>query len=337
MKKYRLGIDLGGTNLVAALLDIDQIKAGRSGIIEKILLPTPWQQGYPGVAAEMAQLCRQLLQRQQIGIEQVAYAGIGSPGVIDVQHGIIVYTSNLHFQNAPITDALAQQLGLPVYLANDANAAALGEAAVGSTRGCRHSVVITLGTGVGGGVIADGKLLVGFNGAGGELGHHVIAAGGAECSCGRRGCWEAYSSATGLLRLAKTMLPDYPASLLWQAADATGGLGDCRAVFRAYDRGDAAAHSILAEYLKMLAVGIVNIVNLFQPEVLAIGGGLSARCDLFIPYLQAALRREVYAYRWIQQTKIVAATLGNDAGLIGAAILAEDEFIQQEVCHVSPL
>ncbi len=337
MKKYRLGIDLGGTNLVAALLDIDQIKAGHSGILGKTALPTHWQQGYLGVAAEMAQLCRQLMQLHQINQEQIAYAGIGSPGVIDVEHGIIVYTSNLHFHNAPITDALSYQLGLPVYLANDANAAALGEAVVGSTRGCRHSVVITLGTGVGGGVIADGKLLVGFNGAGGELGHHVIAAGGAECSCGRRGCWEAYSSATGLLRMAKTMLPDYPASQLWQSVDAAGSLSDCRTVFTAYDQGDAAAQSILAEYLKMLAAGIVNIVNLFQPEILAIGGGLSARCDLFIPYLQAALQREVYAYRWIQQTKIVAATLGNDAGLIGAAILAEEDLLQQEVSHVSTL
>lgn len=325
MKKYRLGIDLGGTNLVVALFDINQIKAGLPGMIGKTAVPTRWQQGYLTVAEDMAQLCNYLLQLHQIDKEQVAYIGIGSPGVIDAEQGIIVYTSNLHFHNAPITDALSQLMDLPVQLANDANAAALGEAAVGSTRGCRHSVVITLGTGVGGGVIADGKILLGFNGAGGELGHHVIAAGGLECSCGRQGCWEAYSSATGLLQMVKTLLPDYPASLLWQAADQTGEISDCRAVFSAYDKGDRAAQSILAEYLKMLAVGIVNVVNLFQPEILAIGGGLGARCDLYIPYLEAALQREVYAYRWIKQTKIVPASLGNDAGLIGAAILGEED------------
>lgn len=320
-KPYRLGIDLGGTSLGVLLLDIRKLDEADHGVLASKQCPTRWWDGYEAVADDMAALCLTCLEEANIDIERVLYAGIGSPGVIDSENGLILFTSNLKFSNVPMAKALHERLGLPVSLANDANAAALGEARLGAAKGCRHAVVITLGTGVGGGVIVDGKILVGFNGGGGELGHHVIDAHGRVCSCGRRGCWEEYSSAHGLIQTAKEVLLDYPASTLWQQTDEQGRVRDCRDIFAAYDQGDSAAKRILKLYTEMLGVGIVNMVNLFQPEVLAIGGGLGARCDLYLPYLKQLLQQEVYAYQWMTPTRLVPATLGNDAGLFGAALL----------------
>lgn len=320
-KPYRLGIDLGGTNLGVLLLDIRKINDKNHGVLATNQCPTRWRDGYEPVADDMAMLCRICLKEAGINIEEVDYAGIGSPGVIDSEKGLVLFSSNLNFQKAPIAEALQQRLNLPVSLANDANAAALGEARLGAAQGCRHAVVITLGTGVGGGVIVDGKILVGFNGGGGELGHHVIEAHGRICSCGRRGCWEEYSSAHGLLLTAKEVLLDFPASVLWQKTNETGSLQDCRDIFTAYDHGDSAAMEIIRLYTKMLGVGIINMINLFQPEVLAIGGGLGARSDLYIPSIQPLLQQEVFAYQWMAPTRLVPAALGNDAGLFGAALL----------------
>lgn len=322
-KPYRLGIDLGGTSIGVLLLDFRKIEEADHGVLAMKQCPTRWFDGYEAVADDMMTLCLSCLQEADIEKERVAYVGIGSPGVIDSENGRILFTSNLKFENAPMAHALQERLGLPVSLANDANAAALGEARLGAAKGCNHAAVITLGTGVGGGVIVDGKILVGFNGGGGELGHHVIDAQGRVCSCGRRGCWEEYSSAHGMLQTAKEVLLDYPASLLWQETDERGRVRDCRDIFAAYDRGDPAAKQILKRFTEMLGVGVVNLVNLFQPEILAIGGGLGARCELYLPYLENLLQREVYAYQWMKPTRLVAATLGNDAGLFGAALLLD--------------
>ena len=322
-KPYRLGIDLGGTSLGVLLLDLRKIEEADHGVLATKQCPTRWYDGYDAVADDMTTLCLACIREAGVDKDQVAYAGIGSPGVIDSENGLILFTSNLKFENAPLAQALQERLGLPVSLANDANAAALGEARLGAAKGCNHAAVITLGTGVGGGVIVDGKILIGFNGGGGELGHHVIDTHGRVCSCGRRGCWEEYSSAHGLLQTAKEVLLDYPASILWQQTDELGRVRDCRDIFTAYDLGDLAAKQILKLYTEMLGVGVVNIVNLFQPEILAIGGGLGARCDLYLPYLEKLLQREVYAYQWMTPTRLVAASLGNDAGLFGAALLLD--------------
>lgn len=320
-KPYRLGIDLGGTNLGVLLLDIRKIDDIDHGVLATKQCLTRWRDGYEAVADDMTELCLACLEEAQVDKEAVLYAGIGSPGVIDSEKGLILFSSNLKFLKAPMAEALQQRLDLPVSLANDANAAALGEARLGAAQGCRDAVVITLGTGVGGGVIVDGKILVGFNGGGGELGHHVVEAHGRICSCGRRGCWEEYCSAHGLLQTAKEVLLEHPASFLWQQTDGNGCLQDCRDIFTAYDHGDRAAKEIIRLYTKMLGVGIINMINLFQPEVLAIGGGLGARCDIYIPYIEPLLQQEVFAYQWMTPTRLVPATLGNDAGLFGAALL----------------
>jgi len=322
-KHYRLGIDLGGTSLGVLLLDIRKINEVNHGVLATKQCPTRWWDGYEAVAEDMSILCLACLEEASVVKEQVLFAGIGSPGVIDSENGLILFTSNLKFKNAPMAQALRERLKLPVILANDANAAALGEARLGTAKGCRDAVVITLGTGVGGGVIVDGKILVGFNGGGGELGHHVVDAHGRTCSCGRRGCWEEYSSSHGMLQTAKEVLLDYPASMLWQQTDGQGRVRDCRDIFTAYDQGDPAAKHILNLYTEMLGVGVVNMVNLFQPEILALGGGLGTRCDLYLPYLEGLLQREVYAYQWMTPTRLMAAALGNDAGLFGAALLLD--------------
>lgn len=323
-KPYRLGIDLGGTHLGVMLLDIRQLNQPDHGVLSQKECATRWWEGYEAVADDMCRLAHECLNEAHVEVSEVLYAGIGSPGVIDSVKGFILFTSNLKFHHVPMANALQERLQLPVSLANDANAAALGEFRLGAARGCKHAAIITLGTGVGGGVIIDGKMLAGFNGGGGELGHHVIDARGRTCSCGRQGCWEVYSSSHGLLQTAYEILQDEPASTLWQKTDSFGRLHDCRLIFDAYDAGDRAAQKMIEAYNHMLGVGVVNIVNLFQPEVLAIGGGLGARCDLYIPYLEAVLQREVYAYKWLTPTRILPATLGNDAGLFGAALLRDE-------------
>lgn len=322
-KPYRLGIDLGGTNLAALLLDTRHLQEENHGVLVKKQRSTRWQDGALEVADDIAELCRSCLQVAGLAMEELPYVGIGSPGVIDSEKGLILFTSNLQFSHVPMVQLLEERLDLPVFLANDANAAALGEALLGAARGCQHAAVITLGTGVGGGVIVDGKILSGFNGGGGELGHHVIEAHGRLCSCGRRGCWEVYSSAHGLLKTTEEVLQEFPASQLWAKTDGHGRIGDCREVFAAYDLEDPAAHRILQRYVEMLGVGITNVVNLFQPEILAIGGGLGARCDLYIPTIEKMLRQQVYAYQWLEPTRLMPAQLGNDAGLFGAALLQD--------------
>lgn len=321
--KYRLGIDLGGTNIAVVLLNLDDLEKQHKGIIARAHGPTPYTFGYDAVVADIARLCFECLKKVDVDIEDVAYAGIGAPGVVDREKGILVYSSNLKFKQVPLAESLSKLLKIPVYLDNDANLAALGEMFLGAAQGSKNAVIITLGTGIGGGVFVEGKLMLGFNDGAGELGHHVIKAKGRPCTCGRQGCWETYSSARGLLQTCNEIILDYPASSLWQHVDAKGQIKDCPTIFAAYDQGDLAAQRIIEEYLQMLTIGLANIVNLFQPEVIALSGGLSNRSDILLPNLQSGIAKEVYAYRQLPQTKIIKALLGNDAGLFGAALLKE--------------
>ena len=211
-----------------------------------------------------------------------------------------------------------------MYLTNDANAAAWGEAIAGAAKGTRNSVMITLGTGVGGGIIIDGKIYSGFNYAGAELGHIVIQKDGAPCSCGRRGCWEAYSSATALIRMTEEKLEecrhDGRETLMAEDVRARGKVSG-KTAFDAMRKGDAAAEEVVNVYLDYLACGLVSIINIFQPEVLSIGGGISNEGDSLIALLEPRVRKEQYGGGLVPLTHIRIATLKNDAGIIGAAVL----------------
>ena len=206
----------------------------------------------------------------------------------------------------------------PVHVENDANAAAYGEYLAGSAKGAKNAVCITLGTGVGGGVIIDGRIYSGFNYAGAELGHMVIEVDGPECTCGRRGCFEVFSSATGLVRMTREAMKAHPESVMHTMGEPGG-----RTAFNAMRQGDSAGKEVVDSYIKYLAAGIANVINIFQPEILSIGGGVCNEGDALLNPLKEAVAGEVYTRRGQKNTKIVIATLGNDAGIIGAAFLGQ--------------
>lgn len=316
---YRIGIDLGGTNIAVGLVNED-LK-----IVKKLSVPTRADRPGEEIAADMAKACRDLIASENIGISEIEAVGIASPGIANHDTGVIEYANNLPFKQFPLADLVRKDFPVAkINVENDANAAAWGEAVAGAAKGTRNSVMITLGTGVGGGVIIDNKVFSGFNYAGAELGHIVICAGGKPCSCGRFGCWEAYSSATALIRMTEAKINACVRSgrktLMKDIADERGKIS-ARTSYDAQRRGDFAATEVINEYLHYLAIGITNIINIFQPEVLSIGGGISNEKDNLLDPLIPLIREEQYGTGLVTNTRIVIAKLGNDAGIIGAATL----------------
>ena len=310
---HYLGIDLGGTNVAAAVVD-------REGtILGKVSLPTP-RTGAEAVADQMAAAARAAAEKAGVPLEQVESVGIGSPGTIEPEQGLIRFWSNLNFVDVPLGGLMEARLHKKIYLENDANAAALGEYAAGAGKGSQSMVAITLGTGVGGGAVLNGKLYTGFNYAGMEVGHFVIEYGGRLCTCGRKGCFEAYCSATALIKRTREVMEEHPDSLLWQLAGSLEGV-DGRTPFDAAAQGDAAAGKVIDEYVNYLGCGVASLVNIFQPDVFCIGGGPSAQGETLMAPVRYILNREDYARNSVRRTRLVRAALGNDAGIIGAALL----------------
>lgn len=309
---YHIGIDLGGTNIVAAVVDNKFQILGKASC--KTALPRPAE----SLADDMAKLVRQAVEQAGISFADVVHVGIGSPGTCNIHTGVVEYANNLKFDHTPIGPMVSERLGLPVHIENDANAAAFGEYLAGAGKGTQSCVCVTLGTGVGGGIILDGKLIGGHWHGGAELGHTVIEAGGVPCNCGRRGCWEAYSSATALIRQTREAMEKHPESAMWQIAPTLEQV-DGRTAFDGKKQGDATATAVVQYYVDMLACGVCNIVNILQPEVLCIGGGISNQGEYLLAPLREAVSKEYYGNG--ETTKLVTATLGNDAGLIGAAFL----------------
>lgn len=317
---YRIGIDLGGTKTAVALVNEAQ------QIVVKRTAPTgAGQQSADDIVEQMAAACRAVCDEHCGGLDEVERVGIAAPGIIDARAGMILHACNLPFEHYPICERLSERLGhLPIRIENDANAAAWGEAIAGSARGSQSSVIITLGTGVGGGIIIDGKIYSGFNFAGGELGHMVIQTGGRLCGCGRRGCWEAYSSATALINMTNEKLlmcrnygrPTRLGDFLSVDGRVTG-----RTAFDAMRAGDEEAREVVDEYVMYLANGIASIINIFQPEVLSVGGGISGEGDLLLELLEPLVRRQQYGPGLVPLTRLCIAQLGNNAGIIGAANL----------------
>lgn len=315
---YYLGIDLGGTNIAAAAVDEEGVILGRSSI------PTPRDGAAPAqVAAAMAQAVVQAVEHAGLELSNAASIGIGSPGTIDPVSGVVRFWSNLNFQDVPLSELVRKNIpmDLPIYLENDANAAALGEYASGAGKGSVSMVAITLGTGIGGGAVFNGKLYTGFNYAGMEVGHFVIEKGGRLCTCGRKGCFETYCSATALIRRTKEIMEQSPDSLLWQLAEGDLNKVNGRIPFDAAQQGDAAAQAVVQEFIDYLGNGVASLVNVLQPEVFCIGGGLSNQGENLLGPVRQILNREDYARNSVNRTRLVRAELGNDAGIIGAALL----------------
>lgn len=316
---YRIGIDLGGTNIAAGLVN------EKFEILSKKSTPTLVGRPNEEIVDDIAALCKSLCANVGITIDQLQSVGIASPGLVDQESGNVVYSNNLKMRNFPMIPLLRKQIPVSeIHLENDANAAAWGEVVAGAAKGCRNAVMITLGTGVGGGIIADGKIYKGFNSAGGELGHTVICVDGRPCTCGRRGCWEAYSSATGLIcttmekldECEKTGRKTKMTDLVAEKSRVTG-----RTAFDAMRAGDAAGTEVVAEYVKYLSVGLANMINIFQPEVILIGGGISNEGQSLVNMLKDDVRKQTYGSAYAPNTEIRIATLKNDAGIIGAAVL----------------
>ena len=311
--KYYIGIDLGGTFIKGGIVNEN------GAILVSDKTPTEVEKGDKGVASNIARLAKELLSKQGIDLSEVEGLGIGSPGMIDSSEGNVVYSNNLGWENFRICDELSRLLGgIKVKIGNDANVAALGEVKFGAARNYNSAIMITLGTGVGGGIVIDGKLVEGNKGAGAELGHIVIVKGGEQCSCGRRGCFEAYSSATALIRDTKRAMEAHPDSKMWEIG--TTSAVDGKTVFD-YAPTDTYAKEVLDSYIEHLACGLVNYANIFRPEVILLGGGVCAQGDNLIKPLQKIFDQEIYAGDKGPRVPILVAELENRAGLLGAAAL----------------
>lgn len=316
---YRIGVDLGGTNIAAAIIDENY------NIIKKGSVPTKASRDAAFIMDDMASLCRKICVEAGIELSKVEAVGIASPGIANSRDGVVEYACNLPFVKYPICRELSERLGISnVHVENDANAAAWGEAVAGAARGSSSSIMITLGTGVGGGIIIDNKVYSGSNFAGAELGHIVISVDGRPCNCGRHGCWEAYSSATALIRMTTEKLEECRAqgreTLLEDLVEEHGKVSG-RTAFMAMRAGDAAGSEVVNEYIKYLASGLASIINIFQPEILSLGGGVSGEGQYLLDMLVPAVREQTYGGEYVKATEIKIAALKNDAGLIGAACL----------------
>lgn len=315
-QRYRIGIDLGGTGIKAGVVDTDceiiarakrETRAGR-----------PWQ----NIVQDMAGAALEAVEKAGLTLGDCDGVGIGIPGTIDTENGRVVFANNLGWENVPFAQEFHRYIPLPLRISNDANCAALGEVRAGAARGYDSAVLLTLGTGVGGGVVADGKLFEGGPG-GMELGHTTLIAGGVPCTCGRQGCIESYCSATALIREANAAADAHPDSLLAAMRAEKGGEMDGIIPFAAMRRGDDAARAVVEQYIHWLGEAVTNFVNIFRPEVVLLSGGICGEGEALTDPLNDYVRRNAYAGHLAPVPPVLRAKLGNDAGLIGAACLVE--------------
>ncbi len=313
---HYIGVDLGGTNIAVGLVN------EKGEILAKGSIPTNAKREADEIVKDMGKLCCDICEKAGVPVSEVEYAGVATPGIANHDDGIVVYANNLPFVNYPLAAKLSKFSGIKkVLVENDANAAAKGEAEMGAAKGCNNAVMITLGTGVGGGIIINKKVYSGFNYAGGELGHVVIVSGGRKCSCGREGCWEAYSSATGLINMTRDKMLEVKDSLLWKYSPDIDDVSG-KTAFIAMREGDAAAKEVVDTYLEYLGIGLTNMINIFQPEVLVIGGGICKEGDAILLPLREYCEKHQYGSTINKhRTELRIAQLGNDAGIIGAAML----------------
>ncbi len=306
-----VGIDVGGTNIKGIICD----KSGK--LFAEDSVPTEARLGGDAVCKNIVTLIEKMLGSAHLSSGDIAGVGVACPGMIDGQSGTVIFAGNLYLKNFPLGQKLKDALKTDVRITNDANAAALGEAKFGAGQKYSDSLFITLGTGVGGGVIIDGKLFEGNMSAGAELGHTVIVKGGRKCTCGRRGCLETYASATALIDMTKRAMRADKNSQMWNVCDLDGV--DGRTAFSCPD--DPSAKKVVGKYLSYLACGLVNFANVFRPQVIILGGGVSAQGDNIVKPVQRMLDAELFGGVKYAPVEVVCAQLSNRAGAYGAASL----------------
>ncbi len=308
---YRIGIDLGGTNIAAGVVDEGQ------HIVSEVSLPTGAERPAEAVVADICRAAELAMEKAGITADHCASIGIGSPGTCDSACGTVVRAYNLGWFNVPVCDMVTARLGIPCRLSNDANCAALAETVAGAAVGCKNMILVTLGTGVGCGIVSDGKLLEGVGGTGAEAGHAILVLDGEPCTCGRRGCWEAYASATALIRQGKRAAQAQPASVLARYGGALTG----KDVFDAAAAGDETAQAVVAQYCVYVAAGVTDLVNILGPEMVLIGGGISRQGETLLAPVREYVAANCFGGHDRTPPVIEAAKLGNEAGVIGAAAL----------------
>lgn len=308
-----IGIDLGGTNIAAGVVD----DSGK--IIKQLSVPTLATRPAEEIIKDMAAVSKEVVAQAGLDMKDIKSIGIGSPGSVDNANGEIVYANNLPFSHTKMREELQKYIDLPVNLENDANAAAYGEY-IAMGHGVDSFIAITLGTGVGGGIILNQKIYRGFNGAGAELGHFTLVHNGNPCTCGKPGCWEAYASVTALINQTRAAMEKHPDSIMHKMAQEEGKVSG-RTAFTSAKNGDSAAQAVVDEYIAYVADGVTSIINIFQPDMLVIGGGISKEGDYLLKPLVEITEKFNYN-KELPKTDIRIATLFNDAGIIGAALAA---------------
>ena len=312
-----IGIDVGGTNLVAGLVD------GQGKVLAKATCPVDKTASAEELTHQLIQLSKEAAGKADCPIKDIQAIGAGIPGLVNNSTGVVIKTTNMPFVDTPFRAMFQQEIDAPVYLGNDADCAAIGEYWAGAAKGYDPALMVTLGTGIGGGMIKSGKLYTGFGGIGMEVGHLITKQGGLLCGCGNHGCWEQYGSATALVRMTREKMTQREDTVLWQLCGGDIQKVEGRTTFQAAGQGDEAAKEVLEQYLDELAVGLVNLANILFPEVICLGGGISHAEDAL---LLNPLKERVYSgcFDKTHLPKMERASLGNDAGVVGAAML----------CHV---
>lgn len=310
---YSIGIDIGGMSVKVGLVD----EEGR--IVSRNRAKT--EKTFQQVVDRMVIQIKDLLAENKLDISDIKGIGIGCPGTITGETGVVEYSNNLGWYKAPLRVELAKHFDVEIRISNDANVATLGEVKYGVAKGYDSAVMFTLGTGVGGGVVIDGKLFEGNESKGTELGHTTLILGGEDCTCGRKGCVEAYVSATAVIRQTKAAMLENKDSKMWDFVGGDIEKVDGRTAFETSKLGDKTAELVRDNYIKYLAESMMNMFNIFRPEVFILGGGLSAQGDYLVDRLVAYCEKNHYGYQGTPKVKIMIATLGNDAGIIGAAAL----------------
>ena len=313
---YKLGIDLGGTNIVVGVVDKENNIIGKAE--RKTNLPRPAE----NIFADMYAAALDALDKAGLSLKDIEYVGLGTPGAVEPESGVITYSANLFFHNVPAKQMLEDLFGKMAFVGNDANCAAFGEFIAGAGKYARDMIAVTLGTGVGGGIILNKQLLTGFNGAAGEIGHMVIQVDGESCNCGRKGCWETYASATALIRMTAELLKKTDDPILKRVIEQEGEI-NAKVAYQAAREGSQVCAQLCEEYAKYIATGVLNLINMLQPEVICIGGGVSHEGDALLQPILEYVKKESYTRDNAEdlQTSIKLAELGNDAGIIGAALL----------------
>jgi glucokinase len=313
--KYYLGLDVGGTNLVAGVVD------NTYKIIAKESVPANAGRSVEDITFDMAEVSKKAVRKAGLQLTDLSSWGIGMPSCVNPKTRLLVHANNFGWKNVPIYEHLEKHIPLPIYIENDANCAAYGEVLAGAASNYTDAVMLTLGTGVGGGIVINKKIYAGFDKMGAELGHTKLVYNGITCTCGQKGCLESYCSSTALIRCAREAVDTAPSSLIMEMCEHDKSRIDGEIVFECAKKGDALAAGLIDEYIGYLAAGISSFITIFRPEVIILGGGMAHAGDFLLEAVNERLYTCTFAAEEIGIPKVIKAALGNDAGLIGAAFL----------------